>query len=316
MFKTKKIQIINNDQQLFLLKENPNSPATSAPFDGWGTSTICRILPFADQITADQIVEVRRTIVTANNTPLAQVNYSAQTTGTIVAAPNAILTSRQVRRAAPQVATLQVTGVPAAGSNVLVKVMYNSIDRSRVEFNHGAHKVLPMHFRIPATVTTNTQLAQLIRNKMLETFSANDDTVNTTVTGVGDTLTITWGENGMLFNVYTAHTNLEIDDIPATFTVTSEAFGGVNDFNWLKSNVQTVYGHYRIDTGETDFLPIKGAYYNSYFIRYRVDKPLELWVEHQQGTINAEQSHIVDLELYVNQSATRVISELNLFGGF
>ena len=320
MFKTLKRQVINDDSQLTVLLEQAGV-YPSVPFTGFLTATDkVRIYPFADAFGAGDIVAVRRTKVTGNSTLLTAGDYSTVATIAPVTPinANAVLQTTDVRRASQQVATLTINAVPPIGSIYRLKTLYRSTDRIRVEFNKSDKTLSTYGFTVDASLTNTTLFAQRIKGILLELYGRNGDTKNVTITGGANVLTITGFGNGIEFEIYTKDTQfVEYTPINSTFAVSDKGFTGILDYYAMRAYVQDVNGGYNLLTGETDFLPVKGAYYDSYFIKYRVNGSETTWTEHQAGTINAEQSHIVDLEIYIRQGATPVIkAALDDIGGF
>lgn len=322
MFKIRKKIIINKDSQLQLLEANPvagvppviGEGTSKDDFDGWTATNFVHILPLSAQFPLSALRVVRKTVVAPTNALLVNVNSDPPVLGSqnnVVL--NRIAESTLVRRESGQTTTLTINAVPPVGSICQLYLWQREMDRNDIESQIG-DKRFAIQLEVKPTHTTPALFATYIAQKLEETFEQRyNQNFKLNITVAGAVITIT-GRVGYSFDLSTVNgiTDVNIVDINSTKVITIPAFYSVNNYKWLRSYINSVDGWYNLNTGETDFFPIDGLYYTSYHIEYETTST----DEHQQGTINAVQTHRHEVVIYVNPTLTNLITKLDLIGGF
>lgn len=324
MFSVKEIKVINTIDQIRVLENNP--VAGSIPvigegtsfddFDGFTATNFVQIVPFTQPFSLAQLRSIRRTTVKADNLPYptpASPHYSATANGSQHnPALNRFATTTEVRRASAQTSTITVNTLPLVGSEIIVKIAFRDNDRSGIESQYGSTNVMvQLIVRTGDTLNTFTQrLANTIQQAFQTHYNNNRKLTVTVATNV---ITLVGQTTGLEFRVYSGETDI-ISHTPLDITenITVPSFVGVNDFNWLRKYIKTNEGKYELNIGETDFMPVAGNLYTSYFIKFEQPSTQE----HQSGSINVMQNHLIEYDLYVNSALTSVITKLDLIGGF
>lgn len=324
MFSVKEIKVINTIDQIRVLEANP--VAASVPvigegtsfddFDGFTATNFVQIVPFSQPFSLSQLRSIRRTTVKADNLPYptpASLHYSATTNGSQHnPASNRFATTTEVRRASAQTSTITVNALPLVGSEVMVTISFRDLDRSGIESQYGSVNVLVQ--LIVRTGDTLNSFTQRLRDTIAQAFQSHYNYNRKLVSSVAaNVITLSGQKTGLEFKVYSGETDIiSHTALDITENITIPSFVGVNDFNWLRKYIKTNEGMYELNMGETDFMPTAGQYYTSYFIKF--DQPSTQ--EHQSGSINVVQNHLIEYDLYVNSALTSVITKLDLIGGF
>lgn len=324
MFSVKEIKVINTIDQIRVLEANP--VAASVPvigegtsfddFDGFTATNFVQIVPFSQPFSLSQLRSIRRTTVKADNLPYptpASLHYSATTNGSQHnPALNRFATTTEVRRASAQTSTITVNTLPLVGSEVMVTISFRDLDRSGIESQYGSVNVLVQ--LIVRTGDTLNSFTQRLRDTIAQAFQSHYNYNRKLVSSVAaNVITLSGQKTGLEFKVYSGETDIiSHTALDITENITVPSFVGVNDFNWLRKYIKTNEGMYELNMGETDFMPTAGQYYTSYFIKF--DQPSTQ--EHQSGSINVVQNHLIEYDLYVNSALTSVITKLDLIGGF
>jgi hypothetical protein len=322
MFTTNKRIIINSLEQLQVLERNP--VAVTQPvigegtsyddFDGFVVGNFVHIYPFVEPFDLSQLVEIRKLDVKADSLlyTVANPNFSAVTNGSYNVVGTRVSERKSARRKAKQVGTLTVNAVPLVGSNCKVRFEYTTPKRDKSFFNEGT-KPLVADFVITSAETTTALVAAKLKRVLDELFALNTELAGMTVAIAGNVLTITGLRETENYVIVTSSGIIDTyTPLDATFVVTAPAFAGINDYDWLCTYQKNNEGMWNIRDNSTDYMPLKGKRYVSYFIKHRIDSE---W-EHQSGTLNAEQQHIITVEIYVEESLTPLITKLDLLGAF
>jgi len=309
-FKIRKtILVANTNADVKILKDNTLNGATTPEFDGFATiNASIQIQPSSTLIKQGQIVSLRRTLVGFDSNAIAGANapnYSVDALGTsFVNFKNetVVPVTNTVRRAAPHtiVATINTVAGLVVGLPYRIRLSYRAIDRNQVDMQRGWKTIGTNDIYTVAMSSINGLAARI--SLLLNALIKNNPELKTTVSATGSQVNINGGTAGWEFILsLSGDQDSTYQTINATIVTTSPPFVGVNDADYIRTYIQTREGMYNLNNGDTRFLPINGAYYNTYHIVYRVDSGTD---EHQMNTINAEQSHLVELVLYVNQAAT------------
>lgn len=322
MFKIEKKIIINNDTQMRVLEANPvagvepviGEGTSFDDFDGFTATNFVNIVPLASQFPLSALRTIRKTVVAPTSALLSEINYATPVAGSQNNPTlNREANSTIVRRGSGQTTTLTINAVPPVGSFCQVEISQRDTERNDIESQIG-EKRFSIYLEVKATHTTPALFADYIAKKIEETLELKDNqNFKMSVTVAGAVITLV-SRVGYKFGIYSDSSPFSVDTvaIDSTSATTIPAFYGVNNFKWLRKNVQSMDGWYSLVNGDTEFFPIDGVHYTSYFIEYETTSTQE----HQQGTIDAVQTHRHELQIYVNPALTALITKLDLIGGF
>jgi len=314
-FKIRKtILVANSDADVKILEDNIVDAATTPLFNGFANiNASIQIQPSSTLIKQGQIVSLRRTLVGSTSTTIAGANapnYSVDALATsFVNFKNetVVPVTNTVRRAAPHIlaAILTTTGL-VAGLPYKMRLSYRSLDRNQVDMQRG-WKTIGTNDIFRANMSDASVFATRI-SLLLSALVKNNPELKANVYPQGSIVYVEGLTAGVEFFLSLSDDGDNLyQNVPVTYSEISKAFMGVNDADYIRTYIQTREGMYNLNNGDTRFLPINGAYYNSYHIVYRVESGTN---EHQMDTINAEQSHLMEIVLYVNQAATATTAAL------